>query len=177
MGPATVTTTEAVTDEAPERGLEELYLRHAPAALRLAYFLTGDPQLAQDLVQDAFVRLAARMAHLRHRDAFEAYLRRTVTNLFLSHLRRLRLERTELARQRSERRPMIVLEDGSDRDELRRALRALPERQRAAIVLRFYEDLSERETADLMRCSVRAVNSLVVRAMATLREQMGGGEP
>jgi RNA polymerase sigma factor (sigma-70 family) len=72
---------------------------------------------------------------------------------------------------------MIVLEDGSDRDELRRALRALPERQRAAIVLRFYEDLSERETADVMRCSVRAVNSLVVRAMATLRAQMGGGEP
>jgi RNA polymerase sigma-70 factor (sigma-E family) len=176
MGPATVTT-ETVTDQAPERGLEELYLRHAPAALRLAYFLTGDLQIAEDLVQDAFVRLAARLAHVRHRDAFETYLRRTVTNLFLSHLRRLRLERTELARQRSERRPMIVLEDGSDRDELRRALRALPERQRAAIVLRFYEDLSERETADVMRCSVRAVNSLVVRAMATLRAQMGGGEP
>jgi RNA polymerase sigma factor (sigma-70 family) len=79
--------------------LEDLYVRHAPAALRLAFFLTGDRELAQDLVQDAFVRIAGRFGHLRTPDAFEAYLRRTIVNLFTSHLRRLRLERADGLRE------------------------------------------------------------------------------
>jgi RNA polymerase sigma-70 factor (sigma-E family) len=157
--------------------LEDLYVRNAPAALRLAFFLTGDRELAQDLVQDAFVRIAGRFGYLRQPDGFEAYLRRTIVNLFTSHLRRLRLERAEIARERMERPLGSMPADAVERDELVRALRRLPERQRAAVVLRFYEDLTEREAADVMRCSASAVNSLVSRAMVTLRDEMQGWEP
>src|SRR6184192_809214 len=80
--------------------LGELYLRHADDAVRLAYLLTGDRDLAEDLVQDAFVRLAVRLVHLRDPDAFHAYLRRTVVNLSHSHFRRKKVERAYLERER-----------------------------------------------------------------------------
>ena len=67
--------------EAEGGPLAELYVRHAAEATRLAYMLTGDRQLAEDLVQDAFVKLAGRLVHLRDPGAFDAYLRRTIVNL------------------------------------------------------------------------------------------------
>ena len=147
-----------------------MYVRHAPAAMRLAYVLTADRELAEDLVQEAFVRLAGRFQHLRNRDAFDGYLRRTVVNLFLSHLRRTRVERAFLSRERGvAERARVEPADVGQRDELWRALQQLPERQRAALVLRFYEDQSERATAETLRCSVPAVKSLVARGMETLR--------
>src|ERR687887_898790 len=86
---------------APETGrLGDLYLRHADEAVRLAYLLTGDRHLAEDLVQDTFVKLAGRLVHLRDPGAFHAYLRRTVVNLTNSHYRRKRLERAYLRRER-----------------------------------------------------------------------------
>src|SRR5213083_2990999 len=81
--------------------LGELYVRHADDAVRLAYLLTGDRALAEDLVQDAFVRLAGRLVHLRDPGAFEAYLRRTVVNLANSFYRRKRLERAYLKREQA----------------------------------------------------------------------------
>src|SRR5205085_4399679 len=85
--------------------LGELYVRHADDAVRLAYLLTGDRALAEDVVQDAFVRLAGRLVHLRDPAAFPAYLRRTVVNLTNSHFRRKRVERSYLARERTAVRP------------------------------------------------------------------------
>ena len=167
--------TRAVVEVEPAaRGLDELYVRHAPAAFRTAYFLTGDRDLAEDLVQDAFVRVAGRFRHLRRPQAFDTYLRRTIVNLFTSHLRRLRLERAELRRRASEVRLPIDDPGPSVDDELWSQVYTLPERQRAAIVLRFYEDLSEREAAEVLGCSTGAVNSLVAHAMATLRGRMEG---
>jgi RNA polymerase sigma-70 factor (sigma-E family) len=147
--------------------LGELYLRHAPQALRLAYLLTGDARLAEDLVQDAFVRLAGRMLHLRAPDGFQAYLRTTVVNLVRSYRRRKSVEARYLERHIAH----IEVEppDLADRVELRTALMALPLRQRTAIVLRFYEDLSDAQTAEVMRCRRAAVKSLVARGMVTLR--------
>jgi RNA polymerase sigma-70 factor (sigma-E family) len=156
--------------------LGELYVRHAGAAIRLAYFLTGDRELAEDVVQDAFVRVAGRFRYLREPDAFDAYLRRAIVNLVVSYLRHLGLERRDLARQRSEPRRDHVDADVAERDAMWRALQALPARQRAAIVLRYYEDLSERETADILRCSVAAANQLVRRGLAALRERIGSEE-
>jgi RNA polymerase sigma-70 factor (sigma-E family) len=173
MGP-TVSTRTVREGSTAAAGLEELYVRNAPAALRLAYFLTGDRDLAEDLVQDAFVRLAGRFRHLRRPDAFDRYLRRTIVNLFNSYLRRLRLERSELALERSEERTHAIHDDPGRDDALWCALRSLPQRQRTAVVLRFYEDLSERDIADLMRCSTGAVNQLVARAMTTLRADLKG---
>jgi RNA polymerase sigma factor (sigma-70 family) len=68
--------------------LEDLYVRHADEALRLSYLLTGDVALAEDLVQDAFVRVAGRLLHLRDPGGFHAYLRKTIVNLARSHYRR-----------------------------------------------------------------------------------------
>jgi RNA polymerase sigma-70 factor (sigma-E family) len=153
----------------PATGLAELYVRHAPAALRLAYMLTAHRELAEDLVQDAFVKLAGRFVHLRRREAFEAYLRRMIMNQFLSHLRRRRLERAYVAREGGSAHPTETRFDLGERDEMWRALQRLPERQRAALVLRFYEDLSERDAAEVLRCSIPALKSLVARGMDTLR--------
>jgi RNA polymerase sigma-70 factor (sigma-E family) len=151
--------------------LADLYARHAGEALRLAYLLTGDAALAEDLVQDAFVRLAGRLLHLRDPGAFHAYLRKTVVNLARSHFRRKATERRFLERQ-AEPRPMDA-PDPSNREGMRRALMALPLRQRTAVVLRYFEDLSEAQTADLMRCRPGAVKSLVFRGMSTLRTTLG----
>jgi RNA polymerase sigma-70 factor (sigma-E family) len=173
----TQVTTGATDDAEPSRtALAELYERHAPAAARLAYLLTGDRNRAEDLVQEAFVRLAGRFRHLRFPDAFDGYLRRTIVNLHTSQLRRQRVERAYLARQRAGPEPTAASPDLGIREELWGALGLLPPRQRAAVVLRFYEDLSERETAAILRCSEAAAKSLVARAMETLRVQIRGDE-
>lgn len=169
--------TSAGTAETIASGrLAALYVEHAPAAYRFAYYLCGEREQARDLVQDAFVRVAGRFSHLRKPDVFETYLRRTIFNLHTSRLRRLRVERAYLAREAS--RPIEIPEppDPVERDEVWHAILALPPRQRAAIVLRFYEDLGEREAAEIVGCSVGALNQLVVRATATLRERFGKDE-
>lgn len=169
-------TSTTTGDIAASGRLEALYVDHAPAALRFAYYLSGDREQARDLVQDAFIRAAGRFAYLRKPDVFEAYLRRTIFNLHTSRLRRLRLERAYLAREAS--RPLNVADqpDPVERDAVWRAILELPVRQRAAIVLRFYEDLSERESAEIVGCSVGALNQLVARATVTLRERFGKDE-
>src|SRR5256714_12962845 len=103
--------------------LGELSVRHADDAIRLAYLLTGDRALAEDLVQDAFVRLAGRLAHLRDPGAFEAYLRRTVVNLANSHFRRKKIERAYLGRTAAEPR---VDWDAPDIDRRARIWRGPP---------------------------------------------------
>jgi RNA polymerase sigma factor (sigma-70 family) len=157
--------------------LEDLYVRHAAAALHLAYFLTGDAEAARDLVQDAFVRVAGRFRHLRQPDAFDAYLRRTIVSLHASALRRLRVERSSLARQAALAGPAPNEVDDGTRDEMWHAILGLPPRQRAAIVLRYYEDLSESQSAEVLRCSDGALNQLVARAMANLRSSIGKDAP
>jgi len=157
--------------------LGELYARHADAAIRLAYLLTGDCGLAEDLVQDAFVRLAGRLVHLRDPGAFEAYLRTTVINLSRSHFRRKKVERAYLvgAKTTAARNGHARLDSSlEERDELWRALDRLTSRQRVALVLRFYEDLSERDIADLMRCRPGTVKSLISRGLEALRSEIRG---
>ena len=171
-----VTESHPAEDQAPTGRLEDLYVRNSPGALRLAYFLTGNPELAEDLVQEAFVRVAGRFRHLRVPDAFDAYLRRTIVNLFTSQMRRAKLERAYMARHGVDPSAPSDATDPAARDALWRALHTLPERQRAAIVLRFYEDLSETQSAEILHCSPGALNQLVVRGMASLREQIGDDE-
>ena len=159
-----------LTETATGRGgFAALYVRHVEAAGRLAYLLTGSNAEAEDLVQEAFARVIGRFGHLRMPDAFEAYLRRTIVNLHTSRLRRRRLERAYVEREGRRPPEQAAPPDVGVRDVLWRALSNLPPRQRAAVVLRYYEDLSETETADLLRCSVASVKSLVARAMRSLR--------
>jgi RNA polymerase sigma-70 factor (sigma-E family) len=153
--------------------LGDLYVRHAPEGIRLAFLLTGDRTLAEDLVQEAFARLVGRLRHLRDPGAFGTYLRRTIVNLSTSHFRRRQLERAYL--ERSATAPASETSPNEELDAtMHEALLRLPERQRAAIVLRFYEDLSDVQTAEVLRCSPGTVRSLVSRGMKTLRSELEG---
>jgi RNA polymerase sigma-70 factor (sigma-E family) len=154
--------------------LAVLYAEHAPAAARLAYLLVGDRHLAEDIVQEAFVRVAGRLWALRDPGAFNAYLRRTVLNLARGHMRKKERERRYLDQwAHSGRRPQEDPPDSAVRDELDRALGRLTMRQRTALVLRYYEDLSERQTAELLGCPVGTVKSLVARGLEALRAELG----
>jgi len=85
--------------EGVERGsLSELYVACAPDGIRLAFLLTGDRALAEDLVQDAFAHLVGRLRHLRESDAFRSYLRRMILNLVTSQFRHRRVEGAYLER-------------------------------------------------------------------------------
>jgi RNA polymerase sigma-70 factor (sigma-E family) len=152
--------------------LGELYEAHADGARRLAYLLTGDRVLAEDLVQDAFVNLAGRLAHIRDPQAFQAYLRRTVLNLSRMHFRKRKVERIHLQKQTG---PSTGSDapDGAIRETLRRGLLELPERQRAALVLRFYLDLPDGEAAELLGCRPGTVRSLISRGLEGLRRKVG----
>ena len=154
--------------------LADLYRLHADEAIRLAYLITGDRALAEDLVQDAFVRLAGRLLHLRGPNGFEAYLRRTVVNLANSHFRRRKLERRFEEREASMLRPSSSDPDLPGSEAARAALLALPIRQRTAIVLRFYLDLSEARTAELMGCRQGTVGALVSQGFGKLRPKLAG---
>lgn len=161
------------TTRSPGReDLQSLYLRHGPSVFRLAYVLTRDRALAEDLTQEAFVRLASRFRHIRAPEAIPGYLRQTLINLVRNHTRRRAIERSALSRI-----PVDGGRSSSDEVDERRdilaRLQLLPQRQRTAIVLRFYEDLPESEVARLLGVSVKAVNSLVSRGLKGLRSLEG----
>lgn len=158
-----------------QRRLGLAYEEHASQLARLAFLLTGDAALAEDLVHEAFARALARFAHLRRPESLRAYLQRTVVNLAGNHFRRGRNERAFLARAGSITPAATTDPDVELREHLWSALRQLPHRQRAALVLRFYEDLSERDTARLLGCRAGTVKSLVHRGLMAMREEIGGG--
>jgi RNA polymerase sigma-70 factor (sigma-E family) len=149
--------------------LGTLYATHAPGAVRLAHRITGDRMLAEDLVQEAFVRLATRFPDLRDPGAFGAYLRTTVTNLARSHYRRVSLERTCLEREAA---TQGMTRDPETHPEVWDAVLRLPPRQRAAIALRYYEDLSVGQVADALGCPAGTVKSLASRGIARLRRDL-----
>jgi RNA polymerase sigma-70 factor (sigma-E family) len=164
----------AVPVAPPASRVAELYCVHAQEIGRLAYLLTGDAQLAEDLAQEAFVRLIGRLGVIRDEAAIAPYLRRTVVNLARKHWRKRRSERSYLTRERSGQSAVRTadLPDLAGRDELWEALAKLSYRQRAAIVLRFYEDLSEEQTARILGCAVGTVKSSVARGLREMRREL-----
>jgi RNA polymerase sigma factor (sigma-70 family) len=161
------------TDQGRSSRLTEVYVRSAPAGFRLAYLLTGDRALAEDLVQEAFLRFVGRLHHLRDPEAFDGYLRRTIVNLSNDAFRRRAIERAYLERRAGEFRECHIDRDVAAYESMRAALLSLPPRQRAAIVLRYYEDLHESEIGDLRRCRPATVRSLVARGLEALRRIPG----
>ncbi len=150
----------------------QLYRLHASDGLRLAFVLTGNRHVAEDITQEAFVRLARKVVGFRDPDHARAYLFRVIINLCRGRGRRLRIERTALARIRG--RDVDQLPDLAQRDEIWRALLSLPQRQRAALFLRYYLDQSEVQAAEEMDCSSSALKSLVSRGLSTLRKSLQG---
>jgi len=140
---------------------------------RFAHALSGDPELAADLVQDALERTGLTWSRVRRKDDPEGYVRRIILNRYISWWRRLRRERLVAAV------PEIAYNDpsASRDDTLWRLLATLPPKQRAVLVLRFYEDLTEVEVARVLECSVGTVKSNGSRALARLRQELtaGGG--
>jgi RNA polymerase sigma-70 factor (sigma-E family) len=179
MGPRTDIVGSVVSEDGrhDEGRIERLYLQHAPAATRLAYLIVGDAFLAEDIAQEAFIRVTGRYGHLRSPSAFEAYLRRTVVNLCTSQFRHRKVERAYLEREAPWLASTVDPPTIGEHDELRSALRAPPPRHRAALALRYYEDLSEQQTGEVLGVSASAVRSLVLRAMTTLRERVRRDEP
>jgi RNA polymerase sigma factor (sigma-70 family) len=154
-------------------GLEALYQRHASGTVRLAYLMTGDAGIAQDVAHEAFVKVGRKLLGLRNPEHARAYLYRTTVNLCRGRFRRLQTERAAL--QRLHRRAGVErLPDVEGRDELWSALIALPARQRAALFFRYYEDLTEAQAAEAVGCSVSALKALVGRGLKELRTQLEG---
>jgi RNA polymerase sigma-70 factor (sigma-E family) len=139
-----------------------------PALLRFAHAMTGDPHTAADLVQDALVRTGMRWSRLDRTGDPEAYVRRAIVNGRTSRWRKLRRETLVDAIPDRVR----VVEPARHDDQLWRLLCALPTRQRAVIVLRYYEDLSEDEIAATLGCAPGTVKSQASKALAKLRAAM-----
>ena len=149
--------------------LADAYVRSAPGGTRLAYLLTGDRAIAEDLVQEAFVRFVGRLRFLRDPDALEPYLRRTIVNLSKNYFRRRAVERAYLEREGPTVEDVSTDPDVATYDSLRSALLRLPLRQRTALVLRYFEDLPDATIAELLRCRPATVRSLVARGLEALR--------
>lgn len=150
----------------------EFVAARSPAMLRTSYLLAGgDWALAEDLLQSALTKTYLAWGRIRDRDAVEAYVRRTLATTATSWWRR---------RWHGERATDVLPEGASgdearqvdERDALWRLVLRLPVRQRAVLVLRFYEDLSEAETAHVLGLSPGTVKSHTSRALATLRAEL-----
>ena len=141
-----------------------------PAMVRLAYGLTGDQGHAEDVAQAAFARACASWPRVRRAGDPDAYVRQIVINE-----NRRRFRRHRVAEHLTDRPPDHGGEDAArgygDRAALMAALRELGPRQRAVVVLRYWLDLSEAETAAALGCSVGTVKSQAARALARLRER------
>ncbi len=148
---------------------------HTAELLRTGYLLTGDGGAAEELVQDTLVRLFPKWHLVAQADVPLAYVRRSLANGFVNHTRRA--SRREFA--------VEILPEGiddhdsagqlDDRDEIWAMLRTLPDRQRAALVLRYFHDLPDDEIGTALGCREGTVRSLVSRGLAALREHAGRG--
>ncbi len=143
----------------------DFYGKQHPRMVRVAFLLTGSSETAQDVVQDSFVRVYGQWAKVRDP---AGYLYRTVVNgCRTQHRRNSREQRT---RDRVARESTVMTTPLLGADEMRDALASLPYRQRAALVLRFYDDLSEAEAAAALGCRPGTVGSLVHRGLAQLKK-------
>lgn len=146
------------------------------ALLRTAYLLTGSHADAEDLLQTALAKTYLAWPRIRERHAVDAYVRRVMVNTRTSWWRRDRhlptvADDDHVAGSPASGRDPIA--DADLHDALWSALAQLPRRQRAAVVLRYYEELSEAETAAALGVSVGTVKSTVSRGLAKLRDDAG----
>ncbi|MBB4685098.1 SigE family RNA polymerase sigma factor [Amycolatopsis jiangsuensis] len=150
-------------------GFDDFVAARLDGLLRYATVLTDDPHLAQDIVQDVLLRAQERWDRIA---SPPTYVRRMITNEYLSWRRRAarRMVPSNHAVLDSlsppEADPSVAYDE---RDEMLALLATLPRKQRAALVLRYYENYTDAEIADVLRCGVSTVRSQISRALATLR--------
>ncbi|RZU73118.1 RNA polymerase sigma-70 factor (sigma-E family) [Micromonospora kangleipakensis] len=155
-----------------EEEFREFVAARSGALLRTAYLLAGDWATAEDLLQTALTKTYLAWKRLGGIDAIEPYARRVLVNTSTSWWRR-RWHGERPTDVLPERAGVDEIEQQLDRDALWRHLSALPARQRAVLVLRFYEDMSEAQTAALLEISPGTVKSQTSRALSTLRRRLG----
>jgi RNA polymerase sigma-70 factor (sigma-E family) len=158
-----------------EAAFRELFAARARSLRRTAYLLCGDWHRAEDLVQTAFVKLYASWTRVRDREALDGYLRTVLVRAYVDETRRpSRRERLVGAV------PDHAAAEASgpaERMALAAALREVPPRQRACLVLRFYDDLSVTETAAALGCAEGTVKSQTAKGLDALRRLLGTDQP
>ncbi|MFG1872782.1 SigE family RNA polymerase sigma factor [Micromonospora arborensis] len=159
-----------------EEQFREFVAARSAALLRTAYLLTGDWATAEDLLQTALTKTYLAWKRLGGIEAVEPYARRVMVNTSTSWWRR-RWHGERPTEVLPERAGVDEIEQQLNRDLLWRHLRELPHRQRAVLVLRYYEDMSEAQTAAMLDISPGTVKSQASRALATLRRRMGADAP
>lgn len=143
-----------------------------PSLLRTAYLLTGDLYAAEDLVQTALAKLYLAWDKVQRRELVDAYARKILINEHTSLWRRA-WRRRETSTDRLPETPVTFADQVEGRNEaLWRFVQSLPRKQRAVVVLRYYEELSEAETADVLGVSVGTVKSQASRALAAMRARV-----
>lgn len=155
-----------------EEEFREFVAARSFALLRTAYLLCGDWTTAEDLLQTALTKTYLAWKRLGEIEAVEPYARRVLVNTATSWWRR-RWHGERPTEVLPERAVPDQIEEQVERDALWRHVQTLPARQRAVLVLRFYEDLSETQTASLLNISTGTVKSQTFRALNTLRRRLG----
>lgn len=167
--------TWTASDEARREFVEEIYQSEAISLVRLARIFTDDRNGAEDIVQEAFIRLFHAADRITDRSKSVSYVRSIVLNLARDHNRRGLMSLRH--RETREPPPQAAVEEqalaSEDRREVLSAVLALPARQRDCVVLRFYLDLSEREIAETMGISPNSVKTHCRRALAALEKRLG----
>jgi RNA polymerase sigma-70 factor (sigma-E family) len=172
---------DIITFDVPERGtdprrgadeaIESLFHACYPRLVRTGYALVGDWDLAEQLAQEAYLRLWRRWRWIADPQAAPTYLQRTVVNLSRETIRRRVIERRVLNAGRRQP-PAAAATDSAAVLELRRAIAVLPVRKRECVVLRYLLGLSEAETAGVLDISVGTVKSQTHKGLRLLRERL-----
>ncbi|MFB4271442.1 SigE family RNA polymerase sigma factor [Nonomuraea sp. GTA35] len=154
-----------------QRDFTEFVTTRADSLIRFAYLLTSDQHAAEDLLQTALAKTAGRWRRIR--DNPEAYVRQVMYHEQVGRWRSPRWSGERLVLTPPDRAADDRTHEIETRITLAQALRLLPTRKRAVLVLRYYEDLSESEVAKIMGCSIGTVRSQTHQAIARLRELIG----
>ncbi|MFB7331550.1 SigE family RNA polymerase sigma factor [Streptomyces adustus] len=165
-----------VVDDAASAEFRSFFERHYAELARLAHLLTGEPDAADDLAADALLALWHRWDRVRAADHPVAYARGVVANLARSRIRSAVRERRRVALFWSQREERTENPDVAGMLDVRTALRRLPFRKRACVVLRHAFDLSEQDTALALGVSVGTVKSQTSKGMAELQRLLGARE-
>ncbi len=154
---------------------EEFVVTRGPALVRLARLLTGDDHRAEDLVQDVLARAYVRWRRIMRADRPDNYVRRMLVNANASWWRRRSSGEIAVAAVDDRAAGHDIGAEAAERDAMWRLIVRLPERQRAVLVLRYYEDLDDTSIAELLDCSAATVRTHAMRGLATLRERHQAG--
>ncbi len=156
---------------------ETLFERHRGSVYRFARSVLADPSAAEEVLQDVFLAIVRSAKRYEPKGLFKAYLMRITRNTCLTRLEGERLRREMAAQFGRMEEPQTAAADRGDDDRLaavRRALRRLPDRQREAVMLHAFEQMTYQQIADVLDTPINTVKTLIHRGRAALAERLNG---